>query len=403
MPEPIVRVLQEDWGVFQNLPATAQRFTKQTGIKVEVTLTHNIEHLWQQMEASFLGDNPPFDVVGLDDLMLAEYAEVGGIEPLDDYLKIDGYALDDFESAALESASYKGRLYGLPYANISNVLIYRGDLFERYSVPVPQTMDELAQTALTLQTAVRKDGQPNFYGITLRGIPRCGYIFWMTGSTWCPSWSVKWFDDAGNLALDTPEHIAALEHYVSLLHRAGPPNSESYGFIECMELYRRGEAAMVIEPANEASITYDQHGSVADVTRTALIPTGPLGTRHVGLYCPPYAIPARSPVKREAWELVKFLCAPEQLVDDALKSGFVEVARRSVLDHPEFKARFHPELLETTRATRYYARGERPINKYAFKVGDILADEHGKALAGAQIPQEAVRRAQARVSQLMQS
>ena len=34
-----VRVMQEDWGVFRNLPATAKRFTEQTGIDVEVTLT----------------------------------------------------------------------------------------------------------------------------------------------------------------------------------------------------------------------------------------------------------------------------------------------------------------------------------------------------------------------------
>lgn len=160
---------------------------------------------------------------------------------------------------------------------------------------------------------------------------------------------------------------------------------------------------MVIEPANEAAITYDQRGPFAEVTRTTLVPTGPLGTCHAGLYCPPYAIPARSPVKRQAWEFTKYLCASEQLVDDAVKSGFVEVARRSVLDHPDFKGRFHPELLETARATREYARGERPINKYAFKVGDILANEHSKALAGAQTPQEAVRRAQERVNQLMQS
>ena len=29
-----VRVMQEGWGVFENLPATAKRFTQQTGIDV---------------------------------------------------------------------------------------------------------------------------------------------------------------------------------------------------------------------------------------------------------------------------------------------------------------------------------------------------------------------------------
>ena len=30
--------MQEDWGVFENLPATAKRFTELTGVEVEVTL-----------------------------------------------------------------------------------------------------------------------------------------------------------------------------------------------------------------------------------------------------------------------------------------------------------------------------------------------------------------------------
>jgi hypothetical protein len=53
-----------------------------------------------------------------------------------------------------------------------------------------------------------------------------------------------------------------------------------------------------------------------------------------------------------AWELAKFLCAPDQLIDDAQRSGFVEVSRRSVLSDPRFAARFRPDLVESTRATR---------------------------------------------------
>ena len=68
-------------------------------------------------------------------------------------------------------------------------------------------------------------------------------------------------------------------------------------FMDCMACYAAGRAAMTIEPANEASIIYDEGGPVADGTKTALMPAGPLGTRHVGLYCPPYAIPSRSQSK----------------------------------------------------------------------------------------------------------
>jgi ABC-type glycerol-3-phosphate transport system substrate-binding protein len=167
-----------------------------------------------------------------------------------------------------------------------------------------------------------------------------------------------------------------------------------------MAAYRAGRAAMVIEPANEASIVYDAGGPVADATMTALIPAGPLGTRHAGLYCPPYAIPARSKVRRAAWELAKYLCAPDQLIDDAVRSGFVEVSRRSVLSDPRFVARFRPDLVETTRATRAVARGERPVNRFSFQIGDILGEEYTRALKGEQTPREAVQRGQQRVAAL---
>jgi ABC-type glycerol-3-phosphate transport system substrate-binding protein len=111
-------------------------------------------------------------------------------------------------------------------------------------------------------------------------------------------------------------------------------------FMDCMECYGAGRAAMTIEPANEASILYDEGGAVAEATRTALMPAGPLGTRHVGLYTPPYAIPSRSGSKDAAWELAKFLCAPEQMLDDVHKSGFVEVARDSLLRDPASVAAF---------------------------------------------------------------
>lgn len=87
-------------------------------------------------------------------------------------------------------------------------------------------------------------------------------------------------------------------------------------------------------------------------------------------------------------------------MDDALRSGFVEVARRSVLYDRRFERRFRPDLVASTRATRAIARGERPVNQHSFQVGDILGEEYTRALARQQTPAEAVRRAQERVAAL---
>jgi ABC-type glycerol-3-phosphate transport system substrate-binding protein len=294
--------------------------------------------------------------------------------------------------------SDRGSVYGLPYCDVSNVLIYRADLFEKHGVAVPQTMAELTAAALQIQAAVRADGVEDFYGITMRGAPNCGLNFWIIGSTWGPSWGVRWYDDAGRPTLDTPELRGAVEHYCDLRWRAGPPESAQMTFIDCMEAYAAGRAAMTVEPANEASILYDQGGPVAEGTRTALMPVGPLGSRHVGLYCPPYAIPSGAPSKRAAWELAKFLCAPEQVLDDAERSGFVEVSRSSVMADPRFARRFRPELLETTRATRAFARGERPVTRFGMEVGNTIADQIVRALRREVSVAEALATAEANVA-----
>jgi sorbitol/mannitol transport system substrate-binding protein len=247
---------------------------------------------------------------------------------------------------------------------------------------------------------VRADGTDDFYGITIRGAPNCGLNFWMVGSTWGPSFGARWYDDAGRPTLDTPELRAAIDHYVDLVRRAGPPESPTMDFMDCVACYAAGRAAMTIEPANEASLIYEEGGPVADGTKTALMPAGPLGTRHVGLYCPPYAIPSLSQSKEAAWELAKFLCAPEQVLADAQESGFVEVSRNSVLNDPAFRSRFRPELVETTVASRAFARGERPVTRFGMEVGNIIGDEIVRVLKGELTSQEAMQVAEQRVGAL---
>ena len=394
-----IRVLQEDWGVFQNLHASAARFGGQTGINVEVTLS-SIPRLWELMERSFSGEDPPFDLVGVDDLLLVQAARSGHVEPLDALAAADDYSLADFPPSALDAVTDRGCLWGLPYCHVSNVLIYRADLFEQHGVAVPETLDELTEAALAIQAAVRGAGTADFYGLALRGAPSCGLNFWEVGSTWAPSYGVRWYGDDGMPTLDTPELRAAVEHYIDLIQRTGPPESAEMGFVDCMACYGAGRAAMTIEPANEASILYDGGGRVAEATRTALIPAGPFGTRHAGLYCPPYAIPSRAHDKEAAWLLAKFLCAADQMLDDALRSGFVEVARDSLFDDPRFSERFRPDLVRSAVQTRRIARGERPVTRHGMEVGNAIGDEVVRALRREISVSEALQNAERRVTAL---
>ena len=394
-----VRVMQEGWGVFQNLPATAARFTEQTGIEVEVTLTV-IPEMWELMERSFSGEDPPFDLVGVDDLLLVQAARAGHVEPLDDLIAADGYPLDDFTPQALAAVSDRGRIWGLPYCDVSNVLIYRADLFEKYGIAVPAD----ARRAHRGRRRGPGGGASRRHRRLLRDHdPRRAELRPQLLDGRLDLGAVVRGALVRRRGPPDARHAGAARRDRPLRRHApagGSPESAEMDFMDCVACYAAGRAAMTIEPANEASLIYEEGGAVADGTKTALMPAGPLGTRHVGLYCPPYAIPSLSQSKREAWELAKFLCAHEQVLEDAQRSGFVEVSRNSVLNDPAFVSRFRPDLVETTVATRAFARGERPVTNYGMEVGDIIGDEIVRVLKGELTASEAMQEAERRVAAL---
>ncbi len=393
----IVRVLQEDWAPLRNLYRTTQRFTQQTGIQVQVTFS-GFPAWWTYLEQTFTEEEPLFDLVGCDELLHKYYADKQQVEPLDDYCAADNYSLDDFQPAALASARYKGKLYGLPNVFDPNVLIYRHDLFEHYDIPVPQTMAELMDRAVRLQEMVRSDGVYNFCGITLRG--NAVEAFMECGMTLATSWGAVWYDETGRPTVDTPEHVEAVAFYADLLKRAGPPDVADFGYEQSMTFYRSGRAAMAIMQISEAAVGIDRGGMVAEGTRVAVVPAAPGGNRCAGLYGPAYAIPVKSPVKQAAWELMKFLCSPEQLIHDAQHNAFISVARPSLLNNQQFRNSFRPNLVETFIDSIPLAQPERPRSPYGAVVVIILSRAYNAALTGSKTPQEAVREAQAELSSL---
>ncbi len=113
----------------------------------------------------------------------------------------------------------------------------------------------------------------------------------------------------------------------------------------------------------------------------ALVPAGPAG-RFANLYCPPYAIPNNSKLRAEAFELLKFLTSPAQLVEDGQKAEALETSSLSVLYSPEFDRHFRADLLAVARATRAIAFEERPFSTLGIEACTIVGDHTTKALTG---------------------
>ncbi|MBI5649779.1 MAG: extracellular solute-binding protein, partial [Chloroflexi bacterium] len=152
---------------------------KETGIKVEVDFTEYAKLKDKQvLELSKpAGD---YDVVAWTVFEKGEYVAKGLLAPLSQYFAIPAlvdpnYDADDITKAFLYSGALVGgkkgylpgptqALYGVPFGPETSILAYRKDIFEQYKLKVPETYDEMLQTAEWISKNV-----PNMKGIASRG------------------------------------------------------------------------------------------------------------------------------------------------------------------------------------------------------------------------------------------
>lgn len=110
-----------------------------------------------QMVANLQAGSDRYDILALDVIWTAEFAEAGWIVPLDR----DMFPLDKFFPGAVATAMYKGRLYAVPYSTNAGLLYYRKDLLDAAGLKPPRTWAELREQAARLS---REHGLEGYAG-----------------------------------------------------------------------------------------------------------------------------------------------------------------------------------------------------------------------------------------------
>nr|BFE87073.1 hypothetical protein GCM10020093_096740 [Planobispora longispora] len=99
-----------------------------------------------QMVANLQAKSDRYDVLGLDVVWTAEFADAGWIVPLDRSL----FPLDRFLQPAVSTAVYRGKLWAVPYTSNAGLLYYRKDLLAKEGFAPPTTWAQLREQARTL-------------------------------------------------------------------------------------------------------------------------------------------------------------------------------------------------------------------------------------------------------------
>ena len=275
-----------------------------------------------------------------------KYLRAGWYQPIDELLKdasatAPDYNWNDFLDVGRSGMTADGRIIGPPIQLETNQLMYRKDVFQKYNVKVPTTLDELEAAAKALNgKAMTDDGQPGF-GFVARGKRAAatsqfaGMLYAMGGT---------WLTPAREPAINSPEAVKAIDMWGRLLRLYGPPGSENNHWYEASSIFSQGKAAIWLDANSLFPVIEDpQKSKILGKVGYAVFPKGP--NNHPGGTVAPWGlgIPKTSKHQKAAWLFLQWATNKEQVLKLQSQSGVLG-ARDSVWKDPKGRGKVPADL-----------------------------------------------------------
>jgi sorbitol/mannitol transport system substrate-binding protein len=298
-----------------------------------VTLEENL--LRQRLTTDVTTGSGQFDVMTIGAYEAPLWAKRGWLSPLNDLGA--SYDVNDIVDTARESLTYQNQLYALPFYVESSMTFYRKDLFAAKGLKMPDapTYDQIADLASKVD-----DRAHGVYGMCLRGKAGWGENMAFV-STLVNTYGGQWFDEKWHATIDTPEWKKAVNYYVDILRKYGPPGASSNGFNENLTLMSSGKCAMWIDATVAAGLLYNKNQSqVADKIGYAAAPVAvtPKGSHWLWMWS--LAIPKSSKQQVAAKKFVMWATSKEYVQLVAKDEGWASApagTRQSTYANPEYQ------------------------------------------------------------------
>lgn len=268
-------------------------------IKVQLDLA-SYDDIFTKLKADIAAGTPP-DVISMNYENLRQFATLGAIEPLTEYVARNNYDMSIYFENTVAMHTLDGVLYGLPATFSDVVLYYNKKMFDEASVAYPDgTWDwaKLVEESKKFVKDVDGDGVIDTYGY---------------GPAWWPMYLFLYNTniltaDNSKCALNAPEGLQAINAYVNLQGKDGvTANREAQASQGDWDRFIAGKLAMyqagpwAVKPFNDNIKNFEW--DIAD---------NPKGTTQgTFLYSNTYAITSGSKAKDAAWEFIKFATGPE--------------------------------------------------------------------------------------------
>jgi len=278
-----------------------------------------------------------------------KYMRAGWYQPVDEFLKdasltAPDYNWNDFLDKTRDAMVAEGKLIGPPIQVENVALMYRKDVFQKYNVKVPTTLDELEAAAKALNgKAMTDDGQPGF-GIVNRG-KRAAATSMFAGML--HAMGGTWLTPNREPAINSEEAIKALDMWGRLLRLYGPPGSENNHWYEASSIFSQGKAAMYTDANSLWPVIEDpQKSKVVGKVGYALFPRGPKGHSGSTVAVWGLGMPKTSKNQKAAWLFMQWATNHDQVFKVQSEKGVLG-CRDSVWKDPKGKAKVPADLAES--------------------------------------------------------
>jgi len=173
---------------------------------------------WDSLATTVAANDAP-DVIQMDELYLASYAQRGALLDLNTSKKYLNTA--DYDAKALATGAIDGQQFGLPVGLGSYSIVVNTDLLAKYNIPLPDdntwTWDDLKK----IGDQVSKAGGGSVWGVQSPGFTDTGGL-----QIWSRQAGTSLFDDKGKVTMP-PDVLTRYFTYIADLARSGvaPPPS----------------------------------------------------------------------------------------------------------------------------------------------------------------------------------
>ena len=272
-PPITILINQSPW--YPGFEKTVELYEQQTGNTVNLDVTP-FAGMLEKSRNAVQGKESPYDLLNLNAPNTVEFYEGGFLTPLkeiDPTFELDPQVItaDDtnYWSAEANWRKTPGVLMGIPLNSNIQLCYYRADLFEQAGLEPPETWDDVVAAADKLG-----DGE-NLYGWVVRGERGNAIVFDFYSYLYGAGGSIEKDPANGDytVTVNSPEAKKALDFYVMLANKYGPPNSGVVGQADLIQLMTTGKALQLnMVSAAWASMDNPDNSQVIGKVNTTVVP-----------------------------------------------------------------------------------------------------------------------------------